>query len=313
MARKILILVTLFLITLPVSGQVRSSTNIAGAPGASMFQQNTTNNNTRDTTNYGDTSTVPRYTIKRYFKSLAHRDSMRINHMWMGSLILPGTAQIYNRQYWKLPVVYGGMAALIYQGYSNGVKFKDNGDVKYRNNRDYYYIGAAMLYYATIMDGIVSYKYEKSILPARASLYSAMLPGLGQAYTGNYWKIPIIYGGLITCGYFVNFNNLQFQKYKELYIEASNNPQGDVATKYSLETLDYFKTAYRRYRDYSILAGALVYALNIIDANVFAHFSEFDVSDDLSASFEPVVIQPLNNQFANSLSPAFGLQMNLNF
>ncbi|MEN6568687.1 MAG: DUF5683 domain-containing protein [Rikenellaceae bacterium] len=300
MSRKFLISVTVMLISFPLSAQITGRLNTAGPPGANLFQQQTTTKN--DSTEYENTPRVPRYTIKRYFKSLAHKDSMRINHMWMGSLVLPGTAQIYNKQYWKLPIVYGGMAALIYEGYSS------NG-----NDREKFYIGAAMLHYATIMDGLVSYKYYKPILPARASLYSAMLPGLGQAYTGNYWKIPIIYGGLITCGYFINFNNIQYQKYKNLYIEAYNDPQSEAATKYSLESLDYFKTAYRRYRDYSILAGILVYALNIIDANVFAHFTDFDVSDDLSASFAPVMIYPLNNQFANNLSPTFGLQVNLNF
>jgi len=308
MGRQILILLIYLLITFPLKAQLKESTNIAGAPGASMFQQNKS-----DSTENDNTPRVPPFTVKRYFKSLAHRDSMKIGHMWLGSMILPGTAQIYNKQYWKLPVVYGGLAALIYQGYNSSTKFKETGETKYRNNRDLYYMGAALLHYSTVMDGVVNFKSSQEILPARASLYSTLLPGLGQAYTGNYWKIPIIYGGLITCGYFVNFNNLQFQKYKALYIEASNDTEGEVAQKYSLETLDYFKTAYRRYRDYSILAGVLVYAMNIIDANVFAHFSDFDVSDDLSASFAPVVIQPLNNQFANNLSPAFGFQMNLNF
>ena len=36
------------------------------------------------------------------------------------------------------------------------------------------------------------------LAPTKAAFYSAILPGLGQAYTGKYWKIPIVYGALGT-------------------------------------------------------------------------------------------------------------------
>jgi Family of unknown function (DUF5683) len=66
-------------------------------------------------------------------------------------------------------------------------------------------------------------------------------------------------------------------------------------------------------RDYSILAGVIVYALNIIDANVFAHLQDFDISDDLSASFSPALIEPLNYRFTNNATPAVGMSINLTF
>ena len=53
------------------------------------------------------------YSLKRYFNSLAHRDSMAIGWAFAGSIILPGTAQIYNEDYWKLPIFYAGIGGMV--------------------------------------------------------------------------------------------------------------------------------------------------------------------------------------------------------
>ncbi|MFA6334454.1 MAG: DUF5683 domain-containing protein [Bacteroidales bacterium] len=309
MRYRFIILTLALLVAVSSKAQFNTGTfTQTGPPGFTTQQQNNQQKEEENDT----TSKPPSYTLKRYFKSLAGKDSMNITQMWMGSAILPGTAQIYNRDYWKLPVIYGGMATFIYSGYKFNQKYHKNGDSKYRTNRDLMYLGAALTYWGSMVDGVANFKYYKDILPARASLYSALLPGLGQAYTGNYWKIPIFYGGFITCGYFIYSNNMQYKRYRKLYNEASISGS-EVSGKYSVETLKYYKDSYRRFRDYSILAGVLVYALNIIDANVFAHLQDFDVSDDLSASFGPDVIQPINYQFTNNLNPSFGFQMKLNF
>jgi hypothetical protein len=77
--------------------------------------------------------------------------------------------------------------------------------------------------------------------------------------------------------------------------------------------MKYYKDTYRRFRDYSILAGVFVYALNIIDANVFAHFQDFDVSEDLTASLFPGIIMPVAPQFTNNSGPMVGFNLKLNF
>ncbi|MEN6618985.1 MAG: DUF5683 domain-containing protein [Rikenellaceae bacterium] len=310
MRNRFIILIFALLVSFPSKAQFSGTGSLGqvGPPGSNI-QQNTQKNEEEEDEG---TPRPPAYTLKRYFKSLAGKDSMDITRMWAGSIILPGTAQIYNKDYWKLPVLYGGMATFIYSGYKSNLKYQETGDEKFKKNRDILYLGAALTYWGAMVDGVASFKYYKNILPARASLYSALLPGLGQAYTGNYWKIPIFYGGFIACGYFIYSNNMQYQRYRTLYNEASL-PGSTVTGRYNVETLKYFKDNYRRYRDYSVLAGVLVYALNIIDANVFAHLQDFDVSDDLSASFGPGIIQPLNYQFTNNLNPAFGIQMKLNF
>lgn len=59
----------------------------------------------------------------------AHRDLATfkpdpIRAMWLG-LVLPGAGQIYNRKYWKLPIVYGGFLGCVYALTWNGQMFSD--------------------------------------------------------------------------------------------------------------------------------------------------------------------------------------------
>jgi hypothetical protein len=178
--------------TIEARAQFGGGVGQIGMPGFGMGQGGTQN----DTTGYSTSMKEP-YTLKRYFKSLAGKDSMDIARMWAGSLILPGSAQLYNKQYWKIPVLYGSAGALVWAGYNSNLKWLDSGDKEHKIARDLFYIGAALCHWGFVMDGVHNFKYHKRVLPARASLYSAMLPGLGQIYNGDYWKIPIFYGGFI--------------------------------------------------------------------------------------------------------------------
>lgn len=44
--------------------------------------------------------------------------------MWL-AIVLPGAGQIYNRKYWKLPIIYGGFAGCAYALTWNGKMYKD--------------------------------------------------------------------------------------------------------------------------------------------------------------------------------------------
>ena len=44
--------------------------------------------------------------------------------LWL-SLVLPGAGQIYNRKYWKLPIVYGGFVGCVYALRWNNMMYKD--------------------------------------------------------------------------------------------------------------------------------------------------------------------------------------------
>lgn len=59
----------------------------------------------------------------------AHRDLKDfkpdpIRAMWLG-LVLPGAGQLYNRKYWKLPIVYGGFLGCVYALTWNGQMLSD--------------------------------------------------------------------------------------------------------------------------------------------------------------------------------------------
>ena len=270
----------------------------AGVPGAANANSNSSQENMNQE---GVPVRKPSFTVSRYFKSLAHKDTMGIQYMFAGSFILPGSAQIYNRQAWKLPIYYGAMGGFAAGAVAFNSSYKSTGKTSAKNWRNAMIAGAALSYYGSILDGVISYKSDIKPLPARASLYSAMLPGLGQAANGDYWKIPIFYGGLAVSAYCWAFNQKQFKRYKQMYIDASsenNTYKGSL----SPQNMIWYRDKFRRYRDYSVIATALVYILNIVDANVFAHFNNFDISDDITVDLGPGLIDS-----------GFGLSMNLKF
>lgn len=307
---KIPLAILLILISLSSSAQFNNVFNQTGPPGYKNQQEQTKEQKQNEDSVF---TSVPSFTIKQYFSALLGKDTMKIGHMWIGSIILPGTAQIYNREYWKLPIIYGSIGAFAYGGYHNNMNFLRSGDLKFKSRRDLFYGGAFLAYWGSVMDGVISFKSDNKHLPGRASLFTAMVPGLGQAYNGDYWKIPIFYGGYIVTGYLIYSNNNEYLKYKNLYNQATT-PGSEYSGNLSAPTLKYYRDTYRRLRDYSILSGALVYILNIVDANVFAYMKDFDVSDDLSMKMSPTFVDPIYPLLTKNESPrALGLKFQFTF
>ena len=140
-------------------------------------------------------------------------------------------------------------------------------------------------------------------IPKKAGLYSAILPGAGQVYTKKYWKVPVIYGGLITSAYYINESNDFYQLYKSTYL---NRLDGDFTDNlnYSDSDLRTLTEHYRRNREVSALLFTLTYILNIVDASVNAHLFDYDVSEDLSLHIQPVYFSKEN---ASGISLSFNL------
>ncbi len=123
--------------------------------------------------------------------------------------------------------------------------------------------------------------------PARATIYSAILPGAGQVYNRKYWKVPIVLGGLGVSYWFIHDNNKEYQRYRSAYLDVVNGRSDEFNGQYSGDQLRNVADTYHRWRDLSYVAFGLVYALNIIDASVDAYFVRFDVSNDLSLRAGP--------------------------
>jgi len=121
--------------------------------------------------------------------------------------------------------------------------------------------------------------------PTKASFYSALLPGLGQAYNKKYWKIPIVYGAIGTSFYFYINNNEKYHSYRDAYkrrLQGFNDDQYQYLDDSRLIQAQRF---YQRNRDLSLLVTVAFYVLNIVDANIDAHLAQFNVNDKLS--FQP--------------------------
>lgn len=165
----------------------------------------------------------------------------------------------------------------------------------------------------TIQSVNISQPAEEEVhSPKKASVYSAILPGLGQAYNKKYWKIPMIYGGFAAFIYFIDWNNDHFQLYKNYYaqiIDTDPNTNDfmdfiyidryDLNNSSDVQELagnfsDY-QEVFRRNRDLLIILTVGFYGLNIIDASVDAHLFNFDISDDLTLNWQPSMLN-INNQ-----------------
>jgi len=121
-----------------------------------------------------------------------------------------------------------------------------------------------------------------ALAPARAAFYSAVLPGLGQAYNKKYWKIPVVYGGIAAGIYFYQRNTKDYNRFRDAYKRRLAGYQDDEFQGVSDARLrDAQKTAGRN-RDVSLAMAIGVYLLNILDANVDAHLLRYNLNENLS-------------------------------
>lgn len=125
----------------------------------------------------------------------------------------------------------------------------------------------------------------------KAGMYSSILPGLGQTYNRQYWKIPIVYAILGTAGYFIGYNYNRYSDYRLAYIAAID---GDPATEgkyplYEAGDLQRLQNQAKKDLDVLVLLTSVGYALQIMDAVASAHLKNFDISRDISMKVKPMV------------------------
>jgi hypothetical protein len=144
------------------------------------------------------------------------------------------------------------------------------------------------------------------LTPAKAAFYSAILPGLGQVYNKKYWKIPLVYGAIGTSLYFYIDSNKKYHQYRDGYKRRLEGYSDDKFSYLDNNRLILAQKFYQRNRDLSSLFVLGFYALNIIDANVDAALTQFNVNENLSVS--PTIY---NNDVTNKTN--WGLTLNYNF
>lgn len=323
--RRLLLTVLLFAcVCCSLHAQFRSTRNdvsrinhagtVTGPPGSETNQAAPA-----DTT--AVTDSLQGFSLRRLVRGYAGRDTLTPGYMVLGSAIVPGAAQLYNKDWWKVPIVYAGIGGGVYGGIWFNRQYHRTGETKYKYLRTASYIAAGAFYWGQLLDGVVCYKTDfRAPVPAKSTLYSLLLPGLGQANNGDWWKIPIWTGGLIACGYFYHFNDVQYRRFRWI-TQVANDPTSGYTNVVTSSQAETYRDTYRRYRDYSILAAILVYALNVIDANVFAYMADFDVSDNIaSLEVQPALIQPLTPQYtwydtssSPFATPALGVNLQFTF
>jgi len=172
----------------------------------------------------------------------------------------------------------------------------------------------------------------------------AVIPGFGQIVNRQYWKLPIVYGGFIGCGFAISWFSKDYEFYRMAYRDMlDTNPAArshlDYLEAQGLTMADYRgeqgytnylqarRDNFRRYRDWSIVISILYYGAVILEGYVAAQLFDFDISPDLSMNIQPAIInndvlqtRSLNeyNAFAQQTrtlgnSNAIGIQWNIRF
>ncbi|MBE9519472.1 MAG: hypothetical protein IMY68_12905 [Bacteroidetes bacterium] len=128
-------------------------------------------------------------------------------------------------------------------------------------------------------DSLQVVEVRKPKSPSRALLYAMVLPGLGQAYNGKYWKIPIVWGALGVSGYAIFYNTQQYEQAVRDYLVSESDD-------------DRIVRGWRRNMELSYIVTALIYGLQILDAYVDANLYSWEVNDNLSLGISPS-LQPM--------------------
>lgn len=164
-------------------------------------------------------------------------------------------------------------------------------------------------------------------------MFSAALPGFGQIYNRKYWKIPLVYAGFGAIGYSLVFNITNYNKFIKGYQDFTDkipdtksylnlirfyNPEEydpvlypKTATASNAETIktgllrqvDY----YRKYRDLSYMGIAAWYIVSILDANVDASLSDYEISDNINLTLVPA---PMPNYYFTGIGMNLCLRIN---
>jgi hypothetical protein len=172
-----------------------------------------------------------------------------------------------------------------------------------------------------VLDSIMATKEAiNPLAPSKAAFYSAVLPGLGQIYNKQYWKAPIVWGALGGSVYMYTLKNDTYRRFRTAFIrrqagftddefyDLNGDNEPGQAPDFDAGDLESQQERFQEERDLWLVAAIVIYALNIIDANVTAHLKQFNIDDDLSFDFQPFLDL---NRVSNSAN--YGMALTIKF
>ena len=121
----------------------------------------------------------------------------------------------------------------------------------------------------------------------------SLIPGGGQIYNHQAWKVPIIYGCFAVMGYFINYNYQKMDMFKDEYLYRRTHNDAarlqDYAT-YPTENIYSLYNSYNRDFQLMVIITVGIYALNLVDAYVFGHLFDFKIDDELTLYISPTAV-----------------------
>jgi hypothetical protein len=181
-----------------------------------------------------------------------------------------------------------------------------------------------------LLDSLDSGKKTKFTPKPRTAVLLSIIPGAGQAYNRDYWKMPFVIAAFVGVGYDIQWQTRRYKDYRKAYfsffdengVRLSGKATADVVIRQGMfnfsgkteikqgqyDQIKRGKDFYRRWRDYGYVFLGASYALSAIEAYVAAHLKSFDISEDLTIKVHPSAVQPGAAGVAPGVRLVFGFK-----
>jgi hypothetical protein len=142
--------------------------------------------------------------------------------------------------------------------------------------------------------------------PQGALWRTAAVPGWGQYYNRQYYKIPLVYAGLAGLAVRIYRSHQMYLLFDRAHLyglgreREGGNPYSQYERQFNQVKEEVFldgtvrlgevrnqRDRFQRQRNLAILGAGLFYALTLLDAYVSAHLLTFDVDEELAVRVRP--------------------------
>lgn len=131
---------------------------------------------------------------------------------------------------------------------------------------------------------------QKGYPSPKKAVTLAVIPGLGQIYNKDYWKLPIVYGALAGVVYSIGYNRSRYEAYRRIYdfrLNGENSIYKDGLLSLPNAAVKNARDAFDKRRQLSWMGLFGFYLVSAGEAFVDAHLKDFNVNDDIS--FHPSI------------------------